>query len=72
MILKISLLTKKNFPKKVAVEPKIINTNEKPRVKKIVLTIIKLFFFYLILQVLHQKYMKYNLVLVEKHTETKN
>ena len=38
-------LFKKNFPIKDAVDPKVINTKEKPKVKKIVLTITKLFFF---------------------------
>ena len=45
IILKILELTKKNFPISDAVEPKAIKTKEKPKVKKIVLTIIKLFFF---------------------------
>jgi hypothetical protein len=45
MILKIFELTKKNFPINEAVEPKAIKTKEKPKVKKIVLTTIKLFFF---------------------------
>ena len=44
-ILKISELFKKNFPRKEAVEPKVIKTKEKPKVKKIVLTATKLFFF---------------------------
>ena len=44
-ILKIFELTKKNFPIKEAVEPKAIKTKEKPKVKKIVLKTIKLFFF---------------------------
>ena len=42
-ILKILELFKKNFPRKETVDPKVINTKEKPRVKKIVLTIIKFF-----------------------------
>ena len=45
MILKILELFKKNFPRKEAVEPKVINTKEKPKVKKIVLITTKLFFF---------------------------
>ena len=45
MILKIFELSKKNFPKNEAVEPKAIKTKEKPKVKKIVLIIIKFFFF---------------------------
>ena len=49
MILKIFELTKKNFPINEAEEPKTIKTKEKPKVKKIVLTIIKFFFFSLIL-----------------------
>ena len=44
-ILKNSELIKKNFPIKEAVEPRVIKTIEKPRVKKTVLTIVKLFFF---------------------------
>ena len=43
-ILKISELLKKNCPINDAVEPKDINTKEKPNVKKIVLTITKFFF----------------------------
>ena len=38
-------LVKKNFPINEAVEPKAIKTKEKPKVKKIVLTTIKFFFF---------------------------
>ena len=45
MTLKILELFKKNFPRKEAVEPKVINTKEKPKVKKIVLITTKLFFF---------------------------
>ena len=41
MILKISELTKKNFPINEAVEPNAIKTKEKPKVKKIVLRTIK-------------------------------
>ena len=44
IILKISELVKKNFPISDAVKPKAIKTKEKPKVKKIVLTIIKFFF----------------------------
>ena len=44
-ILKISELFKKNFPINEAVEPNIIKTREKPKVKKIVLITTKLFFF---------------------------
>ena len=44
-ILKIRELFKKNFPSKEAAEPKVINTREKPNVKKIVLINTKLFFF---------------------------
>ena len=43
--LKILELFKKNFPRKDAVDPKIIKITEKPKVKKIVLIITKLFFF---------------------------
>ena len=43
MILKIFELAKKNFPISEAVEPKVIKTREKPKVKKIVLKIVKLF-----------------------------
>ena len=43
-ILKISELFKKNFPINEAAEPNIIKTREKPKVKKIVLIIIKFFF----------------------------
>ena len=46
MILKILELFKKNFPINEAVEPKAIKTKEKPKVKKIVLTTIKFFFFF--------------------------
>ena len=45
MILKILELFKKKFPRKDAADPKIMKTEEKPRVKKIVLITIKLFFF---------------------------
>ena len=45
MILKIFELAKKNFPINEAVDPNAIKTKEKPKVKKIVLTIIKLLFF---------------------------
>ena len=45
IIRKILELLKKNFPRKETVEPKAINTKEKPSVKKTVLMIIKLFFF---------------------------
>ena len=44
-ILKILELFKKNFPRKDAVDPNIIKITEKPKVKKIVLIIAKLFFF---------------------------
>ena len=44
MILKIFELTKKNFPINEAVEPKAIKTKENPKVKKIVLAIIKFLF----------------------------
>ena len=43
IILKILELFKKNFPINEAVEPNVIKTKEKPKVKKIVLTIIKFF-----------------------------
>ena len=43
-ILKIFEFVKKNFPINDAVEPKAIKTKEKPKVKKIVLIIIKFFF----------------------------
>ena len=45
MILKIFEFAKKNFPINEAVEPNVIKTKEKPKVKKIVLTTIKFFFF---------------------------
>ena len=45
MILKVFELIKKNFPRKEAVKPRVINTKEKPKVKKIVLITTKLFFF---------------------------
>jgi len=45
IIRKILELLKKNFPRKETVDPKAINTKEKPSEKKTVLTIIKLFFF---------------------------
>ena len=41
IILKVSELNKKNLPINEAVEPKIIKTKEKPKVKKIVLTTTK-------------------------------
>ena len=44
-ILKIFEFAKKNFPINDAVEPKVIKTKEKPKVKKIVLITIKFFFF---------------------------
>ena len=43
-ILKISELVNKKFPINDAAEPKAIKTKEKPKVKKIVLITIKLFF----------------------------
>ena len=43
-ILKVFELAKKNFPINEAVEPKAINTKEKPKVKKIVLITIKFLF----------------------------
>ena len=49
MILKISELTKKNFPINEAVEPNAIKTKEKPKVKKIVLRTIKFLFLSFIL-----------------------
>ena len=49
MILKILELFKKNFPISEAVEPSAIKTKEKPKVKKIVLTIIKFLFLSVIL-----------------------
>ena len=45
MILKILELVKKNFPINEAVEPNVMKTKEKPKVKKIVLITIKFFFF---------------------------
>ena len=45
IIRKILELLNKNFPRKETVDPKAINTKEKPSVKKTVLMIIKLFFF---------------------------
>ena len=45
IILKISELFKKNFPRIETVEPKAINMKEKPSVKKIVLMNIELFLF---------------------------
>ena len=42
---KILELFKKNFPRKETVDPKVINTKEKPRVKKIVLITTYFFFF---------------------------
>ena len=44
IILKIFEFVKKNFPISDAVEPKVIKTKEKPKVKKIVLTTIKFLF----------------------------
>ena len=44
IILKILELSKKNFPTKEAVKPKLMNTREKPKLKKIVFMAIKLFF----------------------------
>ena len=49
IILKIFELNKKNWPINVAVEPKAIKTEEKPKVKKIVLMTNKFLFFSLIL-----------------------
>ena len=45
IILKIFELVKKNFPINEAVDPNDIETKEKPKVKKIVLAIIKFLFF---------------------------
>ena len=44
IILKILELFKNNVPRKEAVEPRTINTREKPKVKKIVLITTKFFF----------------------------
>ena len=44
-ILKILALFKKKFPRKEAAMPKVINTRENPKVKKIVLITTKSFFF---------------------------
>ena len=44
-ILKTFELVKKNFPINEAVEPKVMKTKEKPRVKKIVLITTRLLFF---------------------------
>ena len=44
IILRTLELTKKNFPIKEAVDPKAINTKEKPKVKKIVFNTIKFLF----------------------------
>ena len=49
IILKIFELTKKNFPINEAVEPNVIKTKEKPKVKKIVLKTIKFLFLSFIL-----------------------
>ena len=49
IILKILEFVKKNFPTKDAVDPKVIKTKEKPKVKKTVLKIIKFLFFSFIL-----------------------
>ena len=49
IILKIFELDKKNFPIREAVEPNVIKTKEKPKVKKIVLVTIKFLFLSLIL-----------------------
>ena len=46
LIRHISLFSKKKFPINEAVNPSAIKTNEKPKVKKIVLKIIKLPFFF--------------------------
>ena len=46
-ILRVLELFKKNFPNKDAVDPKAINTREKPKVKKIVFITIKLSFFFI-------------------------
>ena len=45
MVLKIFELVRKNFPISDAVEPNAMKTKENPKVKKIVLTTIKFFFF---------------------------
>jgi hypothetical protein len=45
IILKILELFKKKLPSKDAAEPRVINTIEKPRVKKIVFKTIRLAFF---------------------------
>ena len=49
MILKILELVKKNFPISEAVEPSVIKTKEKPKVKKMVFITIKLLFWSTIL-----------------------
>ena len=45
IILKISELSNKKFPRKDAVRPKLMNTREKPKLKKTVFINTKLFFF---------------------------
>ena len=63
---------KKNFPIKDAVEPNVIKTKEKPKVKKIVLITIKFFFLQQVYPKMFLKYMKYNQVLMGEHKEIKN
>ena len=72
MILKILELFKKKFPRKDAADPKIMKTEEKPRVKKIVLITIKLFLFRQFFPKMYQKYNKCTLGLMEEHMEIKN
>ena len=73
MILKIFELTKKNFPISEAVDPNAIKTKEKPKVKKIVLTTIKFFFFYsLFCRMMFPRCMKYILGLMVEHKVIRN
>ena len=72
MILKILELVKKNFPINEAVEPNAMKTKENPKVKKIVLTTIKFFFFQQVYQRMFRKYKKCNQELREERMAIKN
>ena len=71
-ILKVLELLKKNFPNNEAVEPKVINTKEKPKVKRQFLLLSNYLFFPLIYLMNYLKYKIYTLVSREERMEIKN
>ena len=71
-ILKTFELVKKNFPINEAVDPNIMKTKEKPRVKKIVLITTKFFFYTLFYLMMFPKYKKYIQELMVEHKVIRN